>query len=64
MYLRRRLVGTDAELDFPNLKRHAAAGATDYFAEVVRFGADGDPSRGTGIGYSFTTDFSASNGHW
>ena len=55
-YLRRRLVGADAQLDFPNLKRHAAAGATDYFAEVVRFGADGDPSRGTGIGYSFATD--------
>jgi adenylate cyclase len=56
LYLRRRLVGGNAQLDFPNLKRHAAAGATDYFAEVVRFGADGDPSRGTGIGYSFATD--------
>jgi len=56
LYLRRRLVGANAQLDFSNLKRHAAAGATDYFAEVVRFGADGDPSRGTGIGYSFATD--------
>jgi adenylate cyclase len=56
LYLRRRLVGANAQLDFPNLKGHAAAGATDYFAEVVRFGADGDPSRGTGIGYSFATD--------
>jgi adenylate cyclase len=45
-----------AQLDFPQLEELAAAGATDYFAEVVRFGADGDPSRGTGVGYSFATD--------
>ena len=38
------------------MEAHAAAGATDYFAEVVSFGAEGDPSRGTGIGYSFATD--------
>jgi len=54
--LRRRLAGPDAQLDFPILQRFAAAGATDYLAEVVRFGADGDPSRGIGIGYSFATD--------
>jgi adenylate cyclase len=29
---------------------------TDYFAEVVSFGAQGDPSHGTEIGYSFATD--------
>jgi adenylate cyclase len=56
LYLRRRLVGLEAQLDFPSLAEHAAAGATDYFAEVVRFGAHGDASRGTGIGYSFATD--------
>jgi len=56
LHLRRRLAGSEAQLDFPSLHEHAAAGATDYFAEVVRFGANGDPSRGTGIGYSFTTD--------
>ena len=57
-YLRRRLVGPEARLDFPILKEIAAAGAADYFAEVVRFGAgaSGDPSHGTGIGYSFATD--------
>src|SRR5712671_2481238 len=54
--LRRRLAGPDAQLDFPILRRFAAAGATDYLAEVVRFGEDGDPSRGIGIGYSFATD--------
>ena len=55
-YLRRRLAGPEAKLDFPILNELAAAGATDYFAEVVRFGASGDPSHGTGIGYSFATD--------
>jgi adenylate cyclase len=54
--LRRRLTGPDAEFDFPILRRLAAAGATDYLAEVVRFGEHGDPSRGIGIGYSFATD--------
>jgi adenylate cyclase len=54
--LRRRLAGPEAQLDWPNLQSYAAAGATDYFAEVVRFGARRDPSRGTGIGYSFATD--------
>jgi adenylate cyclase len=56
LYLRRRLVGPEAQLDFRDLKAHAAAGATDYFAEIVSFGAEGDPSYGTGIGYSFATD--------
>lgn len=55
-HLRRRLCGAAAQLDFPVLEELAAAGATDYFAEIVQFGADGDPSRGTGIGYSFATD--------
>jgi adenylate cyclase len=56
LYLRRRLAGPEARLDFPILKELAVAGASDYFAEVVQFGADGDPSHGTGIGYSFATD--------
>jgi adenylate cyclase len=54
--LRRRLASPEAQIDLPLLDQLAAAGATDYFAEVVRFGAGGDPSRGTGIGYSFATD--------
>src|SRR5262249_21003229 len=56
LHLRRRLAGPEAHLDLPSLEPLAAAGATDYFAEVVRFGANGDPSRGTGVGYSFATD--------
>jgi adenylate cyclase len=56
LHLRRRLTGAEAQLDFPLLLELADAGATDYFAEVVRFGADGDPSRGTGVGYTFATD--------
>ena len=54
--LRRRLAGPEAQIDLPLLDQLADAGATDYFAEVVRFGAGGDPSRGTGIGYTFATD--------
>jgi adenylate cyclase len=54
--MRRRLTGPEARLDFSILKDLAAAGASDYFAEVVRFGAHKDPSHGTGIGYSFATD--------
>ena len=56
LHLRRRLAGPDAKLDFSILEDLAAGGASDYFAAVVRFGAEGDPSHGTGIGYSFATD--------
>ena len=55
-HLRRRLAGPEAQLDFLILKELADGGATDYFAEIVGFGADGDPSWGTGIGYSFASD--------
>ena len=54
--LRRRLAGPEAQIDFPLLDQLADAGATDYLAEIVRFGSTDDPSRGTGIGYSFATD--------
>jgi adenylate cyclase len=54
--LRRRLVGPEAELDFPVLKSFAAAGATDYFAQFFHFGPKGDASHGTGVAYSFATD--------
>jgi adenylate cyclase len=53
--LRRRLTGPEAALDFPILVEFAAAGATDYFATVFRFGAAGDPSFGSGAAYSFAT---------
>jgi adenylate cyclase len=55
-HLRRRLAGPEAQLDFPILEEFATAGATDYFAQIVRFGTNGDPSRGIGVGYSFTSD--------
>jgi adenylate cyclase len=54
--LRRRLSGAEAQFDLPMLSDLAAAGATDYYADVIRFGDVGDASRGTGIGYSFATD--------
>jgi adenylate cyclase len=53
--LRRRLTGPDAQLDFAVLRELAAAGATDYFAQLVGF-AGGDPARGEGVGFSFATD--------
>src|ERR1700757_2915291 len=53
--MRRRLAGSEALLDFPVLEELASAGAADYFAQIVRFGAKGDASRGSGIGYSFAT---------
>ena len=56
LHMRRRLAGPEALLDFPLLEELASDGATDYFAQIVRFGPEGDASRGTGIGYSFTTD--------
>jgi adenylate cyclase len=57
-YLRWRLEGPEAQLDYPILKDLADAGASDYLAQVVRFGPGGDPSYGSGIGYSFATDLS------
>jgi adenylate cyclase len=54
--LRRRLTGREAQLDFPVLEELAAAGGSDYFAQIVRFGAEGDLSHGTGIAYSFAID--------
>jgi len=54
-HLRRRLTGPEARIDFPSLKPIAAAGLTDYFAQLVAF-ANGDPARGQGIGFSFATD--------
>jgi adenylate cyclase len=56
LHLRRRLAGPEALLDFPLLEELASAGAADYFAQIVRFGPQGDASRGTGVGYSFATD--------
>ena len=56
LHQRWRLSGPGAQLDFPVLEELAAAGGSDYFAEIVRFGAEGDLSHGTGIAYSFATD--------
>jgi adenylate cyclase len=53
--LRRRLAGPKAQFDFPVLEQLAAAGLTDYLAQIIRFGPEYDPSRGTGIGCSFAT---------
>jgi adenylate cyclase len=54
--LRRRFDGPLAQCDFPGLDELAAAGGTDFFAELVGFGVAGDASRGSGVGVSFATD--------
>jgi adenylate cyclase len=56
LHLRRHLTGPNAQLDFPVLEQLADEGGSDYFAEIVGFGADEDPSYGTGVAYSFATD--------
>ena len=56
LFLQRRLSGPQAQLDFAVLRGLSASGGTDYCAQVIAFGVHGDPSRGTGVGFSFTTD--------
>ncbi|HKI15135.1 MAG TPA: adenylate/guanylate cyclase domain-containing protein [Roseiarcus sp.] len=53
--MRRRLEAGPEQRDFPILQEFFAAGATDYFAHLFKFGS-GDRSQGTGIVYSFSTD--------
>ena len=55
LHLRRRIAGPDASHEFPVFGEFAAAGATDYFAMLFRFGTEGDPSFGSGVAYSFVT---------
>ncbi len=51
-FLRRRLTGPEAVLDFPILEEFRDQGATDYLVYLVIF----DPEMGTGIWGSWTTD--------
>jgi adenylate cyclase len=55
-WLRRRLELGAEQRDFPVLAEFYAAGATDYVCLSFQFGVAGDPSHGTGVLYSFTTD--------
>lgn len=57
-YLRRRLTGALAQLDFPVLAELKAGGATDWFGVAVDFGfrGDGPIPRRIGLICSFTTD--------
>ena len=55
-WLRRRLELGPEQRDFPALVDFYATGATDYVCLAFRFGEAGDPSHGTGVLYSFTTD--------
>jgi adenylate cyclase len=55
-WLRRRLELGPEQRDFPALADFHAAGATDYVCLAFKFGEADDPSHGTGVLYSFTTD--------
>src|SRR5271166_6550865 len=55
-WLRRRLELGPDQRDFPALVDFYEAGATDYLCLAFAFGEAGDPSHGTGVVYSFTTD--------
>jgi adenylate cyclase len=56
VWLRRRLELGPGQRDFPALVDFYNAGATDYLCLGFRFGENADPSHGTGVLYSFTTD--------
>ncbi len=59
-FLRRRLTGTEARLDFPILAEFRDAGATDYAAYLLRFG-EGELD---GMVGSWTTDRPAGFDDW
>ena len=54
--IRRRIEAGPDQRDFPVLDEFFAAGATDYFAQLLVFGTGHDRSHGSGAIYSFTTD--------
>jgi len=54
--MRRRLEEGPDQRDFPVLAEFFALGATDYYGRLFIFGKHGDPSHGSGIVYSFTSD--------
>jgi adenylate cyclase len=54
--MRRRLDAGPDQRDFAVLDDFFSQGAKDYFAQLFEFGDNGDPSQGTGVIYSFTTD--------
>jgi adenylate cyclase len=56
-YLRRRLTGPEAVLDFPVLEELHDAGGTDYLGYLVAFAVDDDPGpHEDGVAGSWTTD--------
>ena len=56
VWMRRRLELGPDQRDFPALVDFYNAGGTDYLCLGFRFGESADPSHGTGVLYSFTTD--------
>jgi adenylate cyclase len=56
VWMRRRFELGPGQRDFPALVDFYNAGGTDYLCIGFRFGENADPSHGTGVLYSFTTD--------
>jgi len=54
--MRRRLTGSGAQRDFAVLEQLAAAGGTDYFAELIPVGMVTEAFPDSGLGFSFATD--------
>jgi adenylate cyclase len=54
--LRRRLIGSQAQRDFPFLEELANLGATDYVGELIPVGMVTEAFPDSGIGFSFATD--------
>lgn len=54
--MRRRLEGPEAELDFPVLLEFRDQGATDWFAQLVRFGGERQPAGLPGMMLSWVAD--------
>jgi adenylate cyclase len=55
-WMRQRFETDQETWEFPIFGTFVAEGATDYFAQLFAFGADGDRSHGSGIVYSFVSD--------
>ncbi len=54
--IRRRLVGSEARVEFPLLEDFRDQGATDYVARIMPFGDSGILEKRTGVLTSWTTD--------
>ena len=55
-HMRRRLVGPEAQLDYPILKEFCDEGGTDWYARTVFFGTEGSPIALDGMAVTLVSD--------